>query len=161
MKSYVQLILCGGLLFSSLQSQNAQGLLDGVRTRLDREIGLKVRTTSLPINSGPELLSERAQSTSKFVTVESTRLHLVIKGAGRPVVLIHGNPGSSRDWTRLLATLAAYHEVIAFDRPGHGRSQRPKLGDATVEVQERLLHDALKQLHVERPIRSRRPLSDN
>lgn len=152
MKSYVQLILCGGLLFSTLQSQNAQNLLDGARTRLDREIGLKVRTTSLPINSGPELLSERSQSTSKFVTVDGTRLHFVIKGVGRPVVLIHGNPGSSQDWTRLLATLAAHHEVIAFDRPGHGRSQRPKQGDATVEVQARLLHDALKQLHVERPI---------
>jgi pimeloyl-ACP methyl ester carboxylesterase len=86
------------------------------------------------------------------VTVDGTRLHFVIRGAGPPVVLIHGNPGSGQDWTRLFAPLAAHHEVIAFDRPGHGRSQRPKVGDATVEVQARLLHDALKQLHVERPI---------
>jgi pimeloyl-ACP methyl ester carboxylesterase len=145
-------MLCGGLLFLSLQSQNAQNLLDRVPTSLDRKIILKVSTISLPLNSGPELQSVGSQSTSQFVTVDGTRLHFVIKGAGRPVVLIHGNPGSSQDWTRLFAPLAAHYEVIAFDRPGHGRSQRPKLGDATVEVQARLLHDALKQLHVERPI---------
>jgi pimeloyl-ACP methyl ester carboxylesterase len=68
------------------------------------------------------------------------------------VVLIHGNPGSGQDWARLYGPLAAHQRVIAFDRPGHGLSQRPKHGDATVEVQARLLHDALKQLHVARPI---------
>jgi pimeloyl-ACP methyl ester carboxylesterase len=152
MKSCVKFLLCSGLLLSSFQPQNAQSLLDDARIGLNREISLKVSTINLPPNSGPETQSERSQSTSKFVTVDGTRLHFVIKGAGRPVVLIHGNPGSSQDWTRLFAPLAARHEVIAFDRPGHGRSQRPKVGDATVEVQARLLHDALKQLHVERPI---------
>jgi pimeloyl-ACP methyl ester carboxylesterase len=86
------------------------------------------------------------------VTVDGTRLHFLIHGAGRPVVLIHGNPGSAQDWTRLFGPLTARHNAIAFDRPGHGHSQRPKHGDATVEVQARLLHDALRQLHVERPI---------
>ncbi len=148
MKSYVRLVLSAGLLFSSLQSQNAQTLLDGLQTGLDREIGLKVGIARLPINSGPELQSVGSQSTSKFVTVDGTRLHFVIRGSGPAVVLIHGNPGSSQDWTHLFAPLAAHHEVIAFDRPGHGRSQRPKQGDATVEVQARLLHSALKQLHV-------------
>ena len=152
MKSYVQLILCGTLLFSSLQSQSAQNLLDDARLSLHREMGFGLSTISLPLNSGPELLSERSQSTSKFVTVDGTRLHFVINGAGQPVVLIHGNPGSGQDWTRVFAPLAVHHEVIAFDRPGHGRSQRPKHEDATVEVQARLLHDALRQLHVERPI---------
>jgi pimeloyl-ACP methyl ester carboxylesterase len=115
-------------------------------------MGFDLGAISASPNSGPELLSEHSQSTSKFVTVDGTRLHFVINGAGQPVVLIHGNPGSGQDWTRVSAPLAAHHEVIAFDRPGHGRSQRPKQGDTTVEVQARLLHDALKQLHIERPI---------
>jgi pimeloyl-ACP methyl ester carboxylesterase len=118
---------------------------------IHRETRLEVSALSLHPNADPEFLTERALS-STFVTVDGTRLHFVIKGAGRPVVLIHGNPGSSQDWTRVLAPLAAHHEVIAFDRPGHGRSERPKQGDSTVEVQARLLHEALKQLHVERPI---------
>src|SRR5258706_90781 len=152
MKPYIQLILCGGLLLSSFQSPSAQNLLENARTSLHTEIDLELSTISLSLNSEPELLSERSQSTSKFVTVDGTLLHFVIRGAGSPVVLIHGNPGSGQDWTRVFAPLAAHHEVIAFDRPGHGRSQRPKAGDATVEVQARLLHDALKQLHIERPI---------
>ncbi len=148
MKFCVQLLLCGGLLLSSFRSQSAQSLSDDAPSL--REIGVKVGAG--PPNSVPETQSERSQSTSKFVTVDGTRLHFVIKGAGRPLVLIHGNPGSSQDWTRLFGPLAASHKVIAFDRPGHGRSQRPKHIDATVEVQAGLLHDALKQLHVERPI---------
>src|SRR6266436_7191151 len=148
MKSRVKFLLCSALLLSSFQSQSAQDLLDDGRISLQRETSLDAPA----LNSEPELLSERSQSTSKFVTVDGTLLHFVIRGAGPPVVLIHGNPGSGQDWTPLFAPLAAHHEVIAFDRPGHGRSQRPKQGDATVEVQARLLHSALKQLHVERPI---------
>jgi pimeloyl-ACP methyl ester carboxylesterase len=152
MKFCVQLLLCSGLLLS-FHSQGARTLPDEARTSLNRENSAKISATSFsPPNSGPETESERSQSASKFVTVEGTRLHFVIKGAGRPVVLIHGNPGSGQDWARLYDPLAAHHKVIAFDRPGHGDSQRPKDGDATVEVQARLLHDALKQLHVERPI---------
>src|SRR6266481_7578084 len=146
MKSPVKFLLCSGLLLSSFQSQSAQSLSDEARIRLHREINLDAPA----LNFGPELLSE--QSTSKFVTVDGTLLHFVVRGAGPPVVLIHGNPGSGQDWTRLFAPLAAHHEVVAFDRPGHGRSQRPRHIDATIEVQARLLHDALKQLHVERPI---------
>ena len=146
MKFYVQLLLCSGLLLSSFQAPSAQNLSDDARISLNREISPKVSAPSLR----PE--SERSQSTSKYVTVDGTRLHFVIRGAGRPVVLIHGNPGSGQDWTRLFSPLAAGHKAIAFDRPGHGLSQRPKQGDTTVEVQARLLHDALKQLHVERPI---------
>ena len=157
MKFCVQLLLSSGLLLSSFQSQSAQNLSndlsDDDTPNLNREISLKVSATNRrPPNSSPETQSEPSQSTSKFVTIDGTRLHFVIKGGGRPVVLIHGNPGSSQDWTRLVGPLAAHHKTIAFDRPGHGRSQRPKHIDATVEVQARLLHDALNQLHVERPI---------
>ena len=153
MKFWVQLLLCSGLLLSSFQSRSAQNLSHDFRTRLNGETGPQVSPTSLtPPNSDPVTQSEHSQSTSKFVTVDGTRLHFVIKGAGQPVVLIHGNPGSYRDWTRLFGPLAAHHKAIAFDRPGHGLSERPKQGDATVEVQARLLHDALKQLDVERPI---------
>ena len=152
MKFCVQLLLCSGLLLF-FHSQGARTLSDEARKSLNGEISAKISATSFsPPNSGLETESERPQSASKFVTVEGTRLHFVIKGAGRPVVLIHGNPGSGQDWVRLYGPLAAHHKVIAFDRPGHGDSQRPKDGDATVEVQARLLHDALKQLHVERPI---------
>jgi pimeloyl-ACP methyl ester carboxylesterase len=153
MKFCVQLLLSSGLLLSNFQSQGAQSLSDTARTSLNLEISAQVNATSpKPPSPGPEIQPERSRSTAKFVTVDGTRLHFIIKGTGRPVVLIHGNPGSGQDWTRLFGPLAAHNKAIAFDRPGHGHSQRPKHGDVTVEVQARLLHDALSQLHVERPI---------
>jgi pimeloyl-ACP methyl ester carboxylesterase len=79
-------------------------------------------------------------------------LHYLVEGAGRAVVLIHGNPGSAEDWLKVFPSLVARHTVIAFDRPGHGLSQRPKHGAATLEIQARLIHDALAHLKIERPI---------
>jgi pimeloyl-ACP methyl ester carboxylesterase len=154
---WIRLLLCTGLLLSNWQSQSAQNfssdLSDGAGTSVSREISAKVSASNLGSpNPGSDIQSERSQPTSKFVTVDGTRLHFVIKGSGRPVVLIHGNPGSGQDWTRLFVPLATHNKAIAFDRPGHGKSQRPEHGDVTVEVQARLLHDALKQLQVERPI---------
>jgi pimeloyl-ACP methyl ester carboxylesterase len=93
-----------------------------------------------------------AQAKSKFVTVDGARLHFVIKGAGWPVVLIHGNPGSCQDWARLYTPISSRYQAIAFDRPGHGHSDRPNHRDITVDIQAQMLHAALKELQVERPI---------
>jgi pimeloyl-ACP methyl ester carboxylesterase len=105
-----------------------------------------IRYPNYPISSDP------SQSISKFVTVEGTLLHFVIQGAGRPVVLIHGNPGSCQDWIKLYGPITARYQAVAFDRPGHGQSERPNHEDATVEVQARMLHAALAELNIERPI---------
>ena len=93
-----------------------------------------------------------SQALSKFVTVDDARLHFVIKGTGRPVVLIHGNPGSCQDWTRLYGPLSSRFCAFAFDRPGHGHSDRPNHRPITVDVQAEMLHTALKELGVEQPI---------
>jgi len=94
-----------------------------------------------------------AQAQSKFVNIDGVDLHFVIKGSGQPVVLIHGNPGSCQDWSRLYTPLARRYQTMAFDRPGHGHSDRPNHGgQVTVEVQARLLCAALDQLRVEKPI---------
>lgn len=92
------------------------------------------------------------QALSKFVTVDDARLHFVIKGTGRPVVLIHGNPGSCQDWTNLYGPLASQYCAFAFDRPGHGHSDRPNHRPITVDVQAQMLHTALQELNVEQPI---------
>jgi pimeloyl-ACP methyl ester carboxylesterase len=95
---------------------------------------------------------DHARADSIFVKVEGANLHFVIKGTGRPVVLIHGNPGSCQDWSRLYVPISANYRALAFDRPGHGHSQRPNHRDITVEVQAEMLHAALNELEIERPI---------
>ncbi len=88
----------------------------------------------------------------RFVTVDGVRLHYLSKGAGRPVVFIHGNDGMLQDFTVCLMDLAAgKYRAIAFDRPGHGYSARPAQRLATVELQAQLIHDAASKLGAIKP----------
>ncbi|HYX27910.1 MAG TPA: alpha/beta hydrolase [Pyrinomonadaceae bacterium] len=95
---------------------------------------------------------DHARAQSRFVRVDEANLHFVIKGQGRPVVLIHGNPGSCQDWSRLYGPISSEYQALAFDRPGHGHSDRPNHRPITVEVQAEMLNKALKELGVDRPI---------
>lgn len=45
------------------------------------------------------------------------------RGAGPRVVAVHGFTQTARCWGPLLDDLAADHEVVAVDAPGHGRSR--------------------------------------
>lgn len=47
------------------------------------------------------------------------------RGAGEPVVLIHGIGHHRRAWEPLASLLAERYEVIAVDLPGHGESPAP------------------------------------
>jgi pimeloyl-ACP methyl ester carboxylesterase len=90
----------------------------------------------------------------RFVNTGGVRLHVVDRGSGPAVVLVHGLRGSTRDFEHsILDALAVRYRAIAVDRPGYGHSERPPgtMGDSPM-VQAELLHDALQQLGVERPI---------
>lgn len=61
---------------------------------------------------------------------ERVRLHVEDSGGtGRPVVLIHGWPLSAEAWAPQVAPLkAAGYRVVAYDRRGFGRSEKPASG---------------------------------
>jgi len=89
----------------------------------------------------------------KSVSVDGLKLNYVSAGSGRPVVLIHGNPGSHQDYTlAVVSKLSESNHVIAIDRPGHGYSERHDSVETTVEVQARIIRDALRKLGVEKPV---------
>jgi pimeloyl-ACP methyl ester carboxylesterase len=89
----------------------------------------------------------------RFVKVAGTRLHFVSQGSGRPLVLLHGSPGSMQDFpASLLARLSARYRVIMVDRPGYGQSDGPRQETASAEAQARLLHDALAQIGAAKPL---------
>jgi pimeloyl-ACP methyl ester carboxylesterase len=90
-----------------------------------------------------------------IVTVENLRVHYIESGTGRAVVMIHGNAGTVGDFEfGAVQLLARDYRVIAIDRPGHGRSERPSGKTATVEYQARLLHlhRTLSDLGIAQPV---------
>ncbi|MGZ9057630.1 MAG: alpha/beta fold hydrolase, partial [Burkholderiaceae bacterium] len=84
----------------------------------------------------------------QLLDIDGVRLHYVERGAGPPVVLIHGNMVSHRDFdaSGLIDHLARGRRVIAFDRPGFGHSTRPRDRLWTPTAQAKLLHTALARL---------------
>ena len=89
-----------------------------------------------------------------FLEVDGVRLHYSDRGTGRPVLLIHGNAVTGDDYNtsgvaeRLLGTC----RVVIFDRPGFGHSERPRWRPWAAFEQAELLHKALDQLEVRRPV---------
>jgi pimeloyl-ACP methyl ester carboxylesterase len=51
-----------------------------------------------------------------------TRLRYVVRGAGPPLVLVHGLGGTIENWRALALPLAEHHRVLVPDLPGHGHS---------------------------------------
>jgi pimeloyl-ACP methyl ester carboxylesterase len=87
----------------------------------------------------------------------SVRVH----GVGSPVieagpaeareaaVFVHGNPGSSRDWERLVSAVGEHGRAVALDMPGFGRADKPSNFDYTVGGYATFLAGALGELGVE------------
>lgn len=89
----------------------------------------------------------------EFVSIKGLRLHYVSSGAGRAVVLLHGNAGFAQDFSLVIPALAENgFKAIAFDRPGHGESERPLGEEATVAFQADMIREALREQGVENPI---------
>ena len=84
----------------------------------------------------------------QFIEVDGVRLHYVERGAGPPLVLLHGNGILANDFdtSGLLDRAAEHYRVIVFDRPGYGHSERPRSTVWTPQAQARLLHKALRHL---------------
>ncbi len=70
--------------------------------------------------------------------------------AREAIVFVHGNPGSSSDWTALVASAGALGRAVAFDMPGFGHARAPAGFDFHVASYAQFLEDALEALEIER-----------
>jgi pimeloyl-ACP methyl ester carboxylesterase len=89
-----------------------------------------------------------------FVAIGGVPLHFLERGHGRPVVLLHGNMTMAEEIAAsgLLDLTAERYRTVAFDRPGYGYSDRTRDRVWTPAAQADLLHEAFRQLGLERPI---------
>ena len=59
------------------------------------------------------------------LTANGIRIHYEAAGEGPPLVLVHGSWVDSSSWAGLVPLLADSFRVVAYDRRGHSRSERP------------------------------------
>jgi pimeloyl-ACP methyl ester carboxylesterase len=98
-------------------------------------------------------VAKRHPPVGRFVDIgKGRRLHYVMRGSGPPVVLIHGATAQLQDMTAsLLPVLEKRYTVVAFDRPGHGYSDRLPYHAWDV-AQARAIHEGVRRLGLERPV---------
>ncbi|WP_204114210.1 alpha/beta fold hydrolase [Shimia biformata] len=89
----------------------------------------------------------------QFVTVDGHRVHVVVRGDGPDLVLIHGSSGNTRDFTfALMDRLATRYRVFVVDRPGLGYTERINRTGATITQQADILSRAVAELGAAQPI---------
>ncbi len=89
----------------------------------------------------------------RFLDLDGERIHVLDKGAGPPVVLIHGLGGQMGNFTHsLVDRLAAEFRVVAFDRPGSGYSTRSARSPAGIRAQAATLARAIRAMKLDRPL---------
>lgn len=92
-----------------------------------------------------------AQEPVQFVDANGTRIALMRRGTGRPLVCLHAIAHGARDFETLAKKVGDAFEVIAVDWPGHGLSPDDGHAPNAAHYAELLAHllDALK---LDRPI---------
>src|SRR5437899_3729282 len=62
-------------------------------------------------------------TTGRLVDIGDTRLHVVERGAGYPVILLHGGPGlDHHEFADYLDPLTDEHRLLLVDQRAQGRS---------------------------------------
>jgi len=61
----------------------------------------------------------------KYITVEGIKIRYIVKGAGSPLLLLHGFSEFLETWDFNIRPLSECYQVYAIDLPGHGLSDNP------------------------------------
>jgi pimeloyl-ACP methyl ester carboxylesterase len=89
----------------------------------------------------------------ELVEVNGEKLHVVDRGSGPPIVLIHGLGGQLRNFGKAMVDdLARDHRLILVDRPGSGYSTRASDSSARLRVQAEAIAELIRILKLESPL---------
>src|ERR1700678_994348 len=87
---------------------------------------------------------------SEYVTVNGYKMHYLVGGSGRPLLLVHGLGSRGLDWANLIPRLIqGGHRVYAVDLLGYGRSDQPKDASYSISDQALLVEGFLDSQHLQ------------
>lgn len=89
------------------------------------------------------------RDSSRFIETGDATWHVQRKGHGSALLLLHGTGSSTHTWAEMLPLLAASHDVVAIDLPGHGFSSPLSDGSMSLQSISAALARLLKVLAVE------------
>ncbi len=73
-------------------------------------------------------------SAGKYLKLKDTDLYYEVYGEGEPLVLLHGNSGSIKDYYQQIPVLSKQYKVIAVDTRGQGKSKDTSKRDFTYKL---------------------------
>ena len=85
---------------------------------------------------------------------DDVELYCELNGKGRPIVFSHGWREDSSIWDSQVKHFAKNYAVISYDHRGHGKSNKPKVGEGNYSVQKLSndLYALIQKLNLEKPI---------
>lgn len=92
---------------------------------------------------------EEWQQGGKWFTYEGHAIFSRMAGRGEPLVLMHGFPTASWDWSRIWPMLIQSNNVLALDMLGFGFSDKPREHAYSIEDQADLMQGLLEGLGLE------------
>ncbi|TPM29950.1 alpha/beta hydrolase [Mesorhizobium sp. B2-3-4] len=126
---------------------------------LDRD-GLKLATVlflaaSAALAGYNAIRARRAivsRACGRVMKIDGLRLHFIESGSGMPLLLLHGNGSMAEDFksSGVFDEAAKTYRVLAFDRPGFGRSSRPRGRHWSACDQADLIHAAAGRLGIKK-----------
>jgi pimeloyl-ACP methyl ester carboxylesterase len=89
----------------------------------------------------------------EFLDLSGARLYYYAagtRGAGVPVVFIHGFPTSSRLWNEVIPLVPPGHRLVVLDLLGYGRSDRPSTRPVDPQAHAERVVELIDELRIER-----------
>lgn len=89
----------------------------------------------------------------ELVDVDGETVHVVDRGSGPPIVMIHGLGGQMRNFGKpMIEALERDHRLILVDRPGSGYSPRAAATSARLKTQAATIAGLIRQMGLDRPL---------
>ncbi|MBN2253872.1 MAG: alpha/beta hydrolase, partial [Kosmotogaceae bacterium] len=92
----------------------------------------------------------RIERDGRYLKVDEEELFLKILGEGKPILMIHGFPGSHVEFQELAELLSANRRIYIIDLPGFGLSTASNKGDYSVKGYADLTADLMDLLNIEK-----------